>query len=185
MAFLESFWRGLGLCSVLGLPSEGQEALWALRAAKFSARRRRFGGHLGLQKKILGVMFRFSCVLKRLVASWMPKLQKDAKKTDQLVRGVLSLPKGIGKKMRVAVFATGDDLELAKKSGADIFGGDDLVETVKAGTIDFDKCVSTPDMMPKVGSLGQILGPKGLMPNPKLGTVTKNISEAVKNIKSL
>ena len=95
----------------------------------------------------------------------------DAKKTDQLVRGVLSLPKGIGKKMRVAVFATGDDLELAKKSGADIFGGDDLVETVKAGTIDFDKCVSTPDMMPKVGSLGQILGPKGLMPNPKLGTV--------------
>ena len=108
----------------------------------------------------------------------------DAKKTDQLVRGVLSLPKGISKEIRVAVFASGDDLEIAKKSGADVYGDDDLVEKVKSGTIDFDKCVSTPEMMAKVGSLGQVLGPKGLMPNPKLGTVTKNIDDIIKKIKT-
>ena len=108
----------------------------------------------------------------------------DAKKTDQLVRGVLSLPKGISKEIRVAVFASGDDLEIAKKSGADVYGDDDLVEKVKSGTIDFDKCISTPEMMAKVGSLGQVLGPKGLMPNPKLGTVTKNIDDIIKKIKT-
>ncbi len=108
----------------------------------------------------------------------------DAKKTDQLVRGVLSLPKGIGKIVKVAVFASGEDLVSAKKSGADVFGSDDLVESVKAGKINFDKCISTPEMMSKVGTLGQILGPKGLMPNPKLGTVTKNIPEAIEKIKS-
>ena len=108
----------------------------------------------------------------------------DAKKTEQLVRGVLSLPKGISKDVRIAVFAKGEDLETAKKSGADVYGDDDLVEKVKGGTIDFDKCISTPEMMAKVGSLGQVLGPKGLMPNPKLGTVTKNIAEIIKKIKS-
>ena len=108
----------------------------------------------------------------------------DAKKTDQLVRGVLSLPKGSEKKIRIAVFATGDDIELAKKAGADVVGGEDLIEEIKSGKIDFEKCISTPDMMSKVGVLGQILGPKGLMPNPKLGTVTKKIDEAIKNIKS-
>tara|TARA_B100001057_G_scaffold318142_1_gene318404 strand:+ start:179 stop:868 length:690 start_codon:yes stop_codon:yes gene_type:complete len=108
----------------------------------------------------------------------------DAKKSDQLIRGVLSLPKGIGKKVKVAVFASGEDLDKAKKLGADIIGSDELVEEVKSGKIDFDKCIATPEMMSKVGTLGQILGPKGLMPNPKLGTVTKNIEEAIKSIKS-
>ncbi len=108
----------------------------------------------------------------------------DSKKTDQLVRGVLNLPKGIGKKVKVAVFASGDDLEIAKNAGAEIVGSDDLVETIKTGKIEFDKCISTPEMMAKVGTLGQILGPKGMMPNPKLGTVTKNIIDAVKNVKS-
>ena len=108
----------------------------------------------------------------------------DAKKTDQLVRGVLSLPKGVEKKIKIAVFASGDDVDKAKSAGADLVGSDELVEQVKSGKIDFDKCISTPEMMAKVGTLGQILGPKGLMPNPKLGTVTKNIVEAIKNIKS-
>ena len=108
----------------------------------------------------------------------------DAKKTDQLVRGILSLPKGVEKKVIIAVFASGDDVDLAKKAGADIIGSDDLITDVKSGKINFDKCISTPEMMAKVGSLGQILGPKGLMPNPKLGTVTKDIVESVKNIKS-
>ena len=94
------------------------------------------------------------------------------------------MPKGSEKKIRIAVFATGDDIELAKKAGADVVGGEDLIEEIKSGKIDFEKCISTPDMMPKVGALGQVLGPKGLMPNPKLGTVTKKIDDAIKNIKS-
>ena len=106
------------------------------------------------------------------------------KKTDQLVRGVLSLPRGVEKKIKIAVFASGDDLEKAKSAEPDLVGSDELVEQVKSGKIEFDKCISTPEMMAKVGTLGQILGPKGLMPNPKLGTVTKNIVEAIKNIKS-
>ena len=88
------------------------------------------------------------------------------------------------KKIRIAVFAEGDDAEKAKKNGADIVGSDDLVELIKKGDIKFDKCISTPEMMVKVSSVGQILGPKGMMPNPKLGTVTKNIEEAIKNIKA-
>ena len=108
----------------------------------------------------------------------------DAKKSDQQIRGVLSLPKMPEKKIRIAVFAEGDDAEKAKKNGADIVGSDDLVESIKKGDIKFDKCVSTPEMMVKVSSVGQILGPKGMMPNPKLGTVTKNIEEAIKNIKA-
>ena len=108
----------------------------------------------------------------------------DAKKSDQQVRGVLSLPKMPEKKIRIAVFAEGDDAEKAKKNGADIVGSDDLVELIKKGDIKFDKCISTPELMAKVSAVGQILGPKGMMPNPKLGTVTKNIEEAIKTIKA-
>ena len=108
----------------------------------------------------------------------------DAKKSDQQVRGVLSLPKMPEKKIRIAVFAEGDDAEKAKKNGADVVGSDDLVELIKKGDIKFDKCISTPELMAKVSVVGQILGPKGMMPNPKLGTVTKNIEEAIKTIKS-
>jgi large subunit ribosomal protein L1 len=108
----------------------------------------------------------------------------DAKKSDQQVRGVLSLPKMPEKKIRVAVFAEGDDAEKAKKNGADVVGSDDLVELIKKGDIKFDKCISTPELMAKVSVVGQILGPKGMMPNPKLGTVTKNIEEAIKTIKA-
>ena len=108
----------------------------------------------------------------------------DAKKSDQQIRGVLSLPKMPEKKIRIAVFAEGDDADVAKKNGADIVGSDDLIESVKKGDIKFDKCISTPQMMVKVSSIGQILGPKGIMPNPKLGTVTKDLTEAIKNIKA-
>jgi large subunit ribosomal protein L1 len=108
----------------------------------------------------------------------------DAKKSDQQVRGVLSLPKMPEKKIRIAVFAEGDDAEKAKRNGADVVGSDDLVELIKKGDIKFDKCISTPELMAKVSAVGQILGPKGMMPNPKLGTVTKNIEEAIKTIKA-
>ncbi len=108
----------------------------------------------------------------------------DVKKSDQLIRGVLSLPKMQQKKIKVAVFADGDDAKKAKDAGADIVGSDDLIENVKKGIIDFEKCISTPAMMAKVGTLGQILGPKGLMPNPKLGTVTKDVEVAIKKIRS-
>ena len=100
------------------------------------------------------------------------------------VRGVLSLPKMPEKKIRIAVFAEGDDADKAKKNGADVVGSDDLVELIKKGEIKFDKCISTPELMAKVSVVGQILGPKGMMPNPKLGTVTKNIEEAIKTIKA-
>ena len=108
----------------------------------------------------------------------------DAKKSDQQIRGVLSLPKMPEKKIRIAIFADANDLDKAKKSGADIVGGDDLIETVKKGQIDFDKCISTPQMMVKVSALGQVLGPKGLMPNPKLGTVTNDLDEAIKKVRA-
>ncbi len=108
----------------------------------------------------------------------------DAKKSDQQIRGVLSLPKMPPKKVRVAVFADGDDIKKAKDGGAEIAGDDELIESVKKGELNFDKCISTPKMMAKVGTLGQILGPKGLMPNPKLGTVTNDIVEAIKTIKA-
>ena len=107
----------------------------------------------------------------------------DAKKSDQQIRGVLSLPKMPKKEVRVAVFADGDDIKKAKDAGAEMAGGDELVETIKKGELNFDKCVSTPKMMVKVSSLGQILGPKGLMPNPKLGTVTNDVADAIKTIK--
>ena len=107
----------------------------------------------------------------------------DAKKSDQQVRGVTSLPKMPKKNVKIAVFADGDDIEKAKGAGAEIVGGDDLIESIKKGELNFDKCISTPKMMVKVSSLGQILGPKGLMPNPKLGTVTNDVANAIQNIK--
>ena len=108
----------------------------------------------------------------------------DAKKSDQLVRGSIVLPKGTGKTVRVAVFAQADKAREAKEAGADIVGFEDLAEQIKAGNIDFDVAIASPDAMRVVGQLGQILGPRGLMPNPKVGTVTPNIVEAVKNAKA-
>lgn len=108
----------------------------------------------------------------------------DAKKSDQLVRGSVVLPAGTGKTVRVAVFAQGAKAEEAKAAGADIVGFDDLAATVKGGTMDFDVCIATPDAMKVVGALGQILGPRGLMPNPKVGTVTMDVTTAVKNAKA-
>ena len=108
----------------------------------------------------------------------------DARKSDQLVRGSVVLPAGTGKSVRVAVFAQGDKAELAKAAGADVVGFDDLAAEVKSGTIDFDLCIATPDAMRVVGQLGQILGPRGLMPNPKVGTVTMDVETAVKNAKA-
>ena len=108
----------------------------------------------------------------------------DTRKSDQVVRGSVVLPAGTGKTVRVAVFAQGDKAELAKAAGADVVGFDDLAAQVKGGNIDFDVCIATPDAMRVVGALGQILGPRGLMPNPKVGTVTMDVETAVKNAKA-
>ncbi len=108
----------------------------------------------------------------------------DARKSDQLVRGALVLPNGTGKTTRVAVFAQGAQAEAAKAAGADIVGFEDLAEQVKAGVMDFDIVIATPDAMRIVGALGQVLGPRGLMPNPKVGTVTPDAATAVKNAKA-
>lgn len=107
----------------------------------------------------------------------------DPRHADQMVRGVVDLPNGTGRSQRVAVFARGDKAEEAKKAGADIVGAEDLVETVEKGTIEFDRCIATPDMMPLVGRLGKVLGPRGLMPNPKVGTVTPDVAAAVQSAK--
>ena len=107
----------------------------------------------------------------------------DPKHADQNVRGVISLPHGTGKTVRVAVFAKGERAEAAKKAGADLVGAEDLAEKVQAGQMDFDRVIASPDMMVTVGKLGKVLGPRGLMPNPKLGTVTNDIAEAVKAAK--
>ena len=107
----------------------------------------------------------------------------DPRHADQMVRGMITLPKGTGKSVRVAVFAKGDKAEEAKSAGADLVGDDDLAAEIQKGNIDFDRCVATPDMMAVVGKLGKILGPKGMMPNPKLGTVTQDVGEAVRAAK--
>ena len=107
----------------------------------------------------------------------------DTRHADQMVRGVIALPNGTGKTVRVAVFARDAKADEAKSAGADIVGAEDLMQTVQAGTIDFDRCIATPDMMPVVGRLGKVLGPRNLMPNPKVGTVTMDVADAVKAAK--
>lgn len=107
----------------------------------------------------------------------------DPRHADQMVRGVIELPNGTGRQQRVAVFARDDKAEEAKAAGAEIVGAEDLMETIQGGTIDFDRCIATPDMMPLVGRLGKVLGPRNLMPNPKVGTVTTDVAEAVRAAK--
>ena len=111
-------------------------------------------------------------------------LNIDPKNGEQNVRGKIQLPKGLGKKVKVCVFASDDKQQEAKAAGADIVGADELVEKVEGGFIDFDRCISTPDMMPKVGKLGKVLGPRNLMPNPKLGSVTNDLKKAVEDAKA-
>jgi large subunit ribosomal protein L1 len=108
----------------------------------------------------------------------------DPRHADQMVRGTADLPHGTGKSIRIAVFARGDKADEAKTAGADIVGAEDLAQAIQAGEIAFDRCIATPDMMPVVGRLGRILGPRGLMPNPKLGTVTPNVGQAVSAAKA-
>ncbi|WP_299863998.1 50S ribosomal protein L1 [uncultured Hoeflea sp.] len=104
----------------------------------------------------------------------------DPRHADQMVRGVVNLPNGTGRSVRVAVFARGDKADEAREAGADVVGAEELVEKVQGGDIDFDRCIATPDMMPLVGRLGKVLGPRGMMPNPKVGTVTADVAGAVK-----
>ncbi|GAA1084148.1 50S ribosomal protein L1 [Nocardiopsis composta] len=111
------------------------------------------------------------------------RLGVDPRKADQMVRGTVNLPHGTGKTARVLVFATGEKAEAARAAGADFVGGDDLVEEIQKGFLDFDAVVATPDLMGKVGRLGRVLGPRGLMPNPKTGTVTPDVAKAVSDIK--
>ena len=111
------------------------------------------------------------------------QLGVDPRHADQMVRGTVSLPNGTGKTVRVAVFARGEKADEAKAAGADIVGAEDLMETVQGGTIEFDRCIATPDMMGVVGRLGKVLGPRNLMPNPRVGTVTMDVAQAVKDAK--
>ncbi len=108
----------------------------------------------------------------------------DPRHADQMVRGVVAMPHGTGKELRIAVFAKGEKAAEAQAAGADIVGADDLMQSIQGGQIDFDRCIATPDMMGIVGRLGKILGPRGLMPNPKLGTVTMDVAQAVKAAKA-
>ena len=147
-----------------------------------------------MYKKINGKSFNVDDAVNLFIESKRDKLDEtievsmnlgiDPRHADQMVRGVCALPHGNGKNVRVAVFAKGEKAEEAKKSGADIVGAEDLMETIQGGVIDFDRCIATPDMMAIVGRLGKVLGPRNLMPNPKVGTVTTDIEKAVKLAKS-
>jgi len=157
--------------------------------AKLSKRQKALEGAVE-RNKPYGVMDAFALIKKTATAKFdesvdvAVNLGIDAKKSDQVVRGAVVLPAGTGKTVRVAVFATGDKAAAAKAAGADIVGLDDLAEQIKAGKIEFDIAIASPDTMRVVGTLGQVLGPRGLMPNPKVGTVTPDVATAVKNAKA-
>ena len=146
-----------------------------------------------MYKKINGKSFNVDDAINLFIASKRDKLDEtievsmnlgiDPRHADQMVRGVVSLPHGNGKKMKVAVFARDQKAEDAKKAGADVVGAEDLAEDMQKGNLDYDRVIATPDLMGVVGRIGKVLGPKGLMPNPKLGTVTPDIATAVKNAK--
>ena len=132
---------------------------------------------MGLLKKVHYVKFNETVEVHM-------RLGVDPKHADQMVRGTVVLPHGLGKSKKVCVIASGDKLKEAEQAGAEVVGGDDIVEKISGGWTDFDACISTPDMMRSVGRLGKILGPRGLMPNPKTGTVTTDIAKAIKEIKA-
>ena len=156
--------------------------------AKLSKKRRR-SSRRSTARSIYGVDEAIGAVKANATAKFDETIEialnlgVDPRHADQMVRGVVTLPAGTGKTVRVAVFAKGDKADEARAAGADVVGAEDLMETVQGGTIDFDRVIATPDMMGVVGRLGKVLGPKGLMPNPKLGTVTPNVAEAVKAAK--
>lgn len=141
-------------------------------------------GHLYTASEAINMLKQFASAKFRESVDISVNLGVDPRKSDQVVRSSTNLPKGTGKVVRVAVFAQGDNATKAKEAGADIVGFEDLAEKIKAGSMDFDVVIATPDAMRIVGQLGQILGPRGLMPNPKVGTVTTNVEAAVKDAKS-
>lgn len=157
--------------------------------AKASKRFRANAGQVEAQKRY-AIAEAFQTLKKFKVAKFDEsvdvaiKLGVDPRQSDQMVRGVVNLPNGTGKNVRVLVFAKGDKEAEAKAAGADIVGGEDLVAKIQGGWLDFDKAIATPDMMPKIGPIAKILGPRGLMPNPKIGTVTTDVSKAVKESKA-
>ncbi len=136
----------------------------------------------GLEEAVKLIKERASAKFDETVEIAM-NLGVDPRHADQMVRGVCNLPNGTGKTVRVAVFARGAKADEAKAAGADIVGAEDLLATIQGGTIDFDRCIATPDLMPLVGRLGKVLGPRGLMPNPKVGTVTMDVTKAVNDAK--
>jgi large subunit ribosomal protein L1 len=136
----------------------------------------------GLEEAVKMIKDRASAKFDETIELAM-NLGVDPRHADQMVRGVCNLPNGTGKTVRVAVFARGAKADEAKAAGADIVGAEDLLATIQGGTIDFDRCIATPDLMPLVGRLGKVLGPRGLMPNPKVGTVTMDVTKAVTDAK--
>ncbi len=136
----------------------------------------------GLEEAVALIKERASAKFDETVEIAM-NLGVDPRHADQMVRGVCNLPNGTGKTVRVAVFARGAKADEAKAAGADIVGAEDLLATIQGGTIDFDRCIATPDLMPLVGRLGKVLGPRGLMPNPKVGTVTMDVTKAITDAK--
>src|SRR6476620_5600271 len=174
-------------------PSRGRHArwvcrLWSERMSKIGKRLK--GAREGVDReKAYAIDEAIKVVTERAKAKFdetvevSMNLGVDPKHADQMVRGVCNLPNGSGRTQRVGVFARGAKAEEAKAAGADVVGAEDLVEKVNGGQIDFDRCIATPDMMPLVGRLGKVLGPRGMMPNPKVGTVTMDITNAVKGAK--